>query len=167
MLNVVSSGTYGLQVDISTSAYDIFSGFWGIEALPSSYINSEISTYYWSHETPNVGGFMTNNFTFYNNGTVTVNITVGINNTNYSYVNYSAWLSNGHDQYTANFTIDGWSSETNIEPKVAGQPVTIIYNNLLGGSDFNFGIKIYMPKSVTFVGIKEDYKIMFNATGID
>jgi hypothetical protein len=120
----------------------------------------------WSHQTPSVGYSMINNFTLYNNGTTTVNVLIGINDTNYTYVNYSTWLSDGHDQYTANFTVDSWGNETTIEPKSGDDPVTTLYNGLANGNNITFGVRIYMPKSVTFAGIREDYKIMLEATEV-
>jgi len=107
-----------------------------------------------------------NNFTFYQNGSATIDVKVGFNDTNYSYVNYSTWINDGHDQYTANYTIDTWASETNIEPKSGGQPVTVLKNSLGSNSNFVFGIRLYMPKTVTYANLREDFQIMFNASSV-
>jgi hypothetical protein len=118
----------------------------------------------WDAATPNCGDSVTNNFTFYQNGTSTLNVKIGFNATNYTFVNYSTWFTNGHDQYCANFTIDSWSSETNIAVLVGDAPVTVLKSNLAGSSSFNFGIRIWMPKTVSLANIQEDFKVLLNTT---
>lgn len=120
----------------------------------------------WIGGNPNCGTNIQNNFTFYQNGTATVQVKIGFNATNYTFVNYTTWASDGSNQYCANFTIDTWSSESMIEPKVAGDPVTILKDSLSGSSSFVFGVRIWMPKGVTTSGVLEDFAIMLVATDI-
>jgi len=130
----------------------------------SSTIEPDVHPDSWDGGTPNVGTSIQYNFTYYQNGTATVDVKIGFNVTNYTYVNYADWLSNGHDNYTANFTVDDWSSETNIEPKSGELAVTILKEDVAPDSSFNFGIRIWIPRTVSYANLREDYKIMFTTT---
>jgi hypothetical protein len=55
------------------------------------------------------------------------------------------------------------ATETNIAPKVGGDPVTTLKNDLAGNSNFAFGLRLYMPKTVTYANLREDFKVMFVA----
>jgi len=122
-------------------------------------INAETSPPTWDAGTPSCATNVMENFTFYQNGTATINVTIGFNDTNYTYVNWTTYASNGHDQYTANFTNDSWATETNIAP---GYPVP--WGNMLNASvgpskNFQFGIRIWIPKSVT-TDLREDFEVV-------
>jgi hypothetical protein len=145
--NIVSSGTFGIQILQPTVIIDV---------EPDD----------WDADNPDVGTSVTNNFTFYHNGSATINVRLGFNTTNYTYADYSTWNSNGHDQYTANFTTDNWGSETNIGVLVGGEPDTLINTSMDGGSSFTFGIRLYMPKTVTYSSLKEDFEIWFKTNTI-
>ena len=145
------------------SPYDTLS-FGGKATVNEGTINIDVAPDPWDAGNPSCGSSTTENFTFYQNGTATIDIKIGFNETNYTFVTYSTWLANGHDQYCANFTIDTWGSETNIAPKVGGVPVTALKTSIGGNSNFGFGIRIYMPKTVSTANLREDFKVMFNAT---
>jgi len=97
------------------------------------------------------------NFTFWQNGSVTIDITIGINNTNFTFVNYASWLSLGHDRYCANFTVDNWITESSITP---GYPPSSVLKNDFAPGNFNFGVRIWMPRTVTYYDTREDFKIV-------
>jgi len=112
----------------------------------------------WNAGTPNCGTNVTNNFTFYQNGTATVNVSIGFNNTNYTYVNWATYDAGGHDQYTANFTNDSWATEANIEP---GFPPwsNVLNASVTGNTNFTFGVRIWVPKSVS-TDLREDFIVV-------
>jgi len=120
----------------------------------------------WTGGLINCGSNIQNNFTFYQDGTATIQIKIGFNATNYTFVNYTTWSSNGADQYCANFTINAWSSESMIEPKVGENPVTILKDSLSGDSNFLFGVRIWAPKGLTSTAELEDFEIMLVATDL-
>jgi len=128
-------------------------------------IISDVSPSSWNGGTPFCKNTITENFTFYQNGTATINVTIGFNDTNYTYVNWSTYDTNGHDQYTANFTNDSWVTESNI---VAGYSVpwaNMLNAGLSGNSNFTFGIRIWMPKSVS-VDLREDFEVILEANDV-
>ena len=133
-----------------------FSGRANITEVSS---NPSVAPSTWNGGSPDCGDSITENFTYYQNGTATLNVTIGFNDTNYTYVNWATYDASGHDQYTANFTIDNWATETNI---AAGYPPTTVLNNSVGGnSNFTFGIRIWIPKSVT-TDVLEDFEIVID-----
>ena len=120
-------------------------------------IDTSIQPDDWNAGTPDCGGLTMTNFTFYQNGSGTIDILIGINTTNYTLVNYTTWSSSGHDRYCANFTVDNWATETMIEP-YSGVPTTSLNTSVGGSTSFEFGIKIWMPKTVT-IDKQEDFVI--------
>jgi len=133
--------------------------FGGNVTIQSDTIDAETVPNTWNAGVPACGDYAMENFTFYQNGSATINVTIGFNSTNYTYVSWSTYSSNGHNQYTANFTNDSWATEYNIAP---GYPVP--WTNMLNASvgsntNFTFGIKIWMPKSV-ITDIREDFEIV-------
>jgi len=120
-------------------------------------IDTSIQPDDWNAGTPDCGESAVGNFTFYQNGTSTIDILIGINATNYTLVNYTTWSSSGHDRYCVNFTIDNWATENMIEP-YSGVPTTNLNTSVGGSSSFEFGIRIWMPKSVT-IDKQEDFVI--------
>jgi len=109
----------------------------------------EVNSTIWVGGAPLCGTSIQKNFTFYQNGSSTIDVKIGFNNTNYTYVNWSTYNNDGFDQYTANFTIDTWSSEINIEPKSGVDPVTTLKASVSGESNFTFGIRLWIPKFVS------------------
>lgn len=136
--------------------------FSGTVYVSQGTIVTEISPPTWDADNPNCGDDTQNNFTFYQNGTATINITIGCNDTNYTFVSYATWTTNGHDQWCANFTIDDWVTETNI---ATGYPPTTVFNtSVAGNTNFTFGIRIWPPKTVTYANLREDFVIVTNST---
>jgi len=127
-------------------------------------IDIDVSPDIWAVGSPNCAESSQNNFTFYQNGSSTIDVKIGFNDTNYTYVNWSTYSNNGYDQYTANFTTDSWSSETNIDPKSGSDPVTTLKASVTGESNFTFGIRLWMPKSVSIPDILEDFDILLRGT---
>lgn len=138
--------------------------FGGYIQVTEGTIDIDVAPASWDANNPSCGSSTTENFTFYQNGSATIDTKIGFNKTNYTFVTYATWLGNGHDQYCANVTIDTWVSETNIAPKVGGVPVTSLKTSVNGNTNFGFGIRIYMPKTVSTANLREDFKVMFNAT---
>ena len=119
--------------------------------------DADLSPNTWDGGTPNTGVNIMENFTYYQNGTAILNVTIGFNDTNYTYTNWATYNGDGHDQYTANFTIDNWATETNI---VAGYPPTTILNDSVQPtSNFTFGVRLWIPKSISS-DLLEDFLIV-------
>jgi len=132
--------------------------FSGKASVQESTVDVNTSPTTWNAGTPNCGTNVTNNFTFYQNGTATVNVSIGFNNTNYTYVNWATYDAGGHDQYTANFTNDSWATEANIEP---GFPPwsNVLNASVTGNTNFTFGVRIWVPKSVS-TDLREDFIVV-------
>lgn len=119
-------------------------------------IDVEVSPTTWNHGNADVNTNIQENFTFYQNGSATIDITIGTNATNYTFVNYTGWLNLGHDRYCANYTTDNWASESMIEP---GYPPTSILKSGFSPGSFTFGVRIWMPRTVTYANKREDFEI--------
>ena len=113
-----------------------------------------ISPSIWNGGFVPLGTSVCNNFSFWQNGTTTIDIVIGINGTNYTFVNYATWKTSGHDRYCANFTTNTWSTETSITP---GYPFTSVLKNNFAPGSFNMGIRIWMPKTVSYANKREDF----------
>jgi len=125
-------------------------------------IKTDISPGTWTGGTPSCGASITGNFTFYQNGSGTIDTTIGCNATNYAFVTYATWAADGEDQWYANFTTNSWGTETNID---AGYPPTTSLNSSVPGStSFPFGVRIGMPKTVRLVDVQEDFIINTQST---
>jgi len=111
----------------------------------------------WNGGSVPLGTNIRNNFTFWQNGTATIDITIGINNTNYTFVAYATWITSGHDRYCANFTTNTWATESSITP---GYPPSSVLKNDFAPGNFNFGVRIWMPRTVTYSNKQEDFKIV-------
>ena len=160
------STDFGGEVNVGSAFYasSYSTDFGGGVTIEEDTIDIDVAPDTWDANNPSCGSSTTENFTFYQNGSATIDTKIGFNKTNYTFVSYATWLGNGHDQYCANFTTDTWGSETNIAPKVGGDPVTTLKTSVNGNSNFGFGIRIYMPKTVSIASLREDFKVMFNAT---
>jgi len=117
----------------------------------------------WNAGTINCNEMVTYNFTLYQNASSTISVQIAINTTNYTYVNYTTWSNNGHNQFCANFTNNTWNTESMIQPKVAGAPVTYLNHTVPGTTSFSFGVRIWMPKTVKYAK-REDFEIYVKAT---
>ena len=126
-------------------------------------IDVEINDSSWIAGSLDCGDDVQKNFTFYQNGSATIDITIGINSTNgnYSFVNYTTWSSNGHDQYCANFTVDTWSSESMIEPDY---PASSVLKSSFAPGNFVYGIRLWIPKSVTYQDRQEDFEVVLDVS---
>ena len=122
-------------------------------------IDVEINDSSWIAGSLDCGDDVQKNFTFYQNGSATIDIGIGINSTNgnYSFVNYTTWSNSGHDQYCANFTVNTWSSESMIEP---GYPASSVLKSSFAPGSFVYGIRLWMPKSVTYQDKQEDFEVV-------
>lgn len=100
-----------------------------------------------------------NNFTFWQNGTTLIDITIGISGTNYTFVNYTEWLANGHNRFYGNVTNNSWSTETNIEDSVPS--ITLINQSFTG--QMLFGVRLWMPRTTTSQK-DEDFDIVLTVT---
>jgi hypothetical protein len=120
-------------------------------------ITVAVSPTSWNGGTPALGTNIQNNFTLWQNGSATIDITIGINNTNYTFVTYSNWLTNGHNRYCANYTTNTWSTETSITP---GYPPSSVLKGSFAPGHFHFGIRLWLPRTVTYANIREDFKIV-------
>ena len=100
-----------------------------------------------------------NNFTFWQNGTTLIDITIGISGTNYTFVNYTEWLTNGYNRFYGNVTNNSWSTETNIEDCV---PSTTLINQSFTG-EMLFGVRLWMPRTMTSQK-DEDFDIVLTVT---
>jgi len=124
-------------------------------------IDAEVSPTTWNEGNIALGTSITENFTFWQNGTSNIDVTIGVNKTNFTFVTYSDWVSLGHDRYCANFTTDSWSTESNI---AVGYPPTSVLKSDYSPGDFEFGIRIWMPRTVTYNNKREDYKIVLTVS---
>ena len=134
--------TFGMKADTTGDAVDV-------STKPST----------WTGIITSCGGSTTENFTFYQNGTAGLNVTIGFNDTNYTYVSWATYSGNGHDQYTANFTNDNWATESNIATGYPPPWANMLNSSVSGNSNFTFGVRIWMPKSVTS-DLREDFVIV-------
>ena len=122
---------------------------------------TDISPGTWTGGTPSLDSSITENFTYYQNGTATIDINISFNDTNYTFVSYATWIANGHNQWCANFTTDLWSTETNIAPGYP--PTTTLNSSVPGDTSFPFGIRIWMPKTMDYQR-QEDFVLVTTNT---
>ena len=160
------SSSFGGSVTVEENPieYTYYSSSFGGSVTVGPSIDIEVNITNWDIGSIGTGAFSQNNFMFHQNGSSTLDVLIGFNDTNYTYVNWATYRSNGLDQYTANFSINNWGSETNIAPKSGNDPVTLLYNDLLGNSGFDFGIRLWIPKNVLKYDHREDFDIHLNAT---
>ena len=116
-------------------------------------IDVDVSPDTWTAGNINIGTSTTENFTFYQNGSVNIDITVGYDSTNYTFVVYSDWLTSGHDRFCANFTNDAWVSEHDVS---TGYPPTSILKTNFAPGNFEFGIRMWMPRTTTNYPAKQE-----------
>lgn len=120
-------------------------------------IDTEIFPTTWLTGNVDVGTNIQENFTFWQNGSATIDITIGVNGTNFTFVNYASWLNLGHDRFCANFTNNSWTTEYTIEP---GYPPSSVLNSSFATGNFAFGIRIWMPRTVSYSAKQEDFDIV-------
>ena len=123
---------------------------------------TDISPNTWSGGTPSTNTWIMENFTYYQNGTATIDIKIGFNDSEYTFVNYATWLANGHNQWYANFTTNIWATETNIEPGYP--PTTVLNSSVPGDTSFPFGIRIWMPKTMNYERQEDFILVTTNTT---
>ena len=128
------------------------------DTTPMSAFDVDVSPDSWSGGTVDTGQFIQENFTFWQNGSTTLDIYIGVNGTNFSFDTYANWSSSGHDEYCGNFTNDSWAHETNIAD--VSYPFTTVLNTSFGYGSFGFGIRFWTPKSVSTPGIHEDFTVV-------
>jgi hypothetical protein len=100
-----------------------------------------------------------NNFTFYQNGTYSINATINITSINYSLVNYTNWIVNGKDRFYINYTIDNWVTEYPINITT-----TVIKTGVATSTNFTVGLRVVMPKTTTFLNRRGEFNITFGGT---
>jgi len=122
-----------------------------------SSLDIDVSPDTWISGTVGVNTDIQENFTFWQNGSATIDIKIGINCTNFTYVNYTDWLNLGHDRYYANFTNDSWATEHMIEP---GYPSSSVLDSSFAPGSFAFGVRIGMPRTITYLSKREDFLIV-------
>ena len=121
-------------------------------------IDTEVSPSTWAAGNINIGTSVTENFTFYQNGSANLDITIGYNSTNYTFVVYNDWLTSGHDRFCANYTNDTWANEHDVS---TGYPPTSILKTNFAPGNFEFGIRMWMPKTTTsYPSKQEDFDIV-------
>jgi len=98
-----------------------------------------------------------NNFTFYQNGTASLDISIGYNTTNYSFVSYSAWKTGGNNQVCANYTADVWLAESNIAP---GYPPSTGLKVDFESGNFVFGNRLWAPRTTLGLAQLENFDIV-------
>ena len=115
----------------------------------------------WIGGNPSSGESIIKNFTFWQNGSTTVDVTIIVNsiNNNYTLVNYSDYGQ--IDEYYLNFTTDEWVTETNINVSVS-PPNTYFLQSFSTGAQW-FGVRLRTP--MTFSHEKqEDFEIILSVT---
>jgi len=162
ILSFGGKGNFTAQAEQFT-AYDTLS-FGGKLNVSTDTIEIELQPADWDGGTPDCGTMILYNFTFWQNGTDTIDVKIGINNTNYTFVNYTTWLTNSYNRYCANFTNDSWATEYMIEPKSGGLLVTYLNTSVPGSSSFPVGIRIRVPETVRLANVREDFTIYIEAT---
>jgi len=153
--NIISNATATVETT-SFTPYATLS-FGGKASVSATTIDVDVTPDAWIAGNVGVDTSIQENFTFYQNGSATIDITIGVNCTNFTFVNYTAWLNNGHDRYCANFTIDDWVSENMIEP---GYPPSSVLKSSFAPGNFAFGVRIWMPRTLTYPNKQEDFKIV-------
>jgi len=116
----------------------------------------------WTAGNINVNTDIQNNFTLWQNGSANIDITIGLNATNFSLVNYATWDGAGHNQITANFTDNNWASETNMND--VSYPFTNTLKTDYAPGNFNFGIRIWLPKSLDAESVNEDFEVVVSVS---
>jgi len=125
-------------------------------------INTSIAPTTWIAGSSNVGTSVQENFTFYQNGSSNLDITIGINTTNFSFVDYTTYDSSGYNQICANFTTDSWSSETNIAD--TSYPFSTSLQSNFAPGNFTFGVRIWMPKMLDAENVDENFKLILSSS---
>jgi len=123
---------------------------------------TDISPGTWTGGTPLLNTFIQENFTYYQNGTATLDINISFNDSNYTFVSYATWAASGHNQWCANFTTDIWSTETNIAPGYP--PTTVLNSSVPGNTNFPFGVRIWMPKTMDYEKQEDFVLVTINTT---
>jgi len=125
-------------------------------------INTSITPTTWIAGSSNVGTSVQENFTFYQNGSSNLDITIGINTTNFSFVDYTTYDSSGYNQICANFTTDSWSSETNIDD--TSYPFSTSLQSDFAHGNFTFGVRIWMPKMLDSEDVDENFELILSSS---
>ena len=116
----------------------------------------------WTAGNINVNTDIQNNFTLWQNGSANIDITIGLNATNFSLVNYATWDGAGHNQITANFTDNNWVSETNMND--VSYPFTNTLKTDYAPGNFNFGVHIWLPKSLDAESVDEEFEVVVSVS---
>ena len=140
-----TSSTFGGEVEVLTDPIII-----------------DVAPTIWTAGNINVNTDIQNNFTLWQNGSANIDITIGLNATNFSLVNYATWDAAGHNQITANFTDNNWVSETNMND--VSYPFTNTLKTDYTPGNFNFGIRIWLPKSLDAESVNEDFEVVVSVS---
>ena len=97
------------------------------------------------------------NFTFYQNGTASLDISIGYNTTNYTFVSYDTWKTNGNNRVCANYTADVWLAESNIAP---GYPPSTNLKVDFESGNFVFGNRLWAPRTTLGYAQLENFDIV-------
>jgi len=127
----------------------------------TSYIDVSIENNSWDGGNPSAGSSFRTNCTFWQNGSLNLDVVVVINSTNgnFTLVNYTDYGS--QDEYCGNFTTDAWSSETSINIST-WPPNTYILQEFATGSHL-LGFRIWVPTSFS-TDKREDFEVILVAT---
>ena len=121
-------------------------------------VNTSVSPTTWIGGSNNVETSIRENFTFWQNGTSSIDITIGVNSTNFTFQDYATWSTGGFNQICANFTTDTWSTETNIAD--TSYPFSTVLKSGFTTGNFNFGVRIWMPKTLSKESQEEEFEIV-------
>jgi len=125
---------------------------------PPLAIDVELSFSNWNAGNPDLGtNAVLSSLTLWQNGTANVDVSIGVNATNFTFVSYNTWAANGHLQYCMNYTVNG--TEYNMAD------VTYPFTNSLASDmapgSLSFALRLWMPKSILSETKREDFKIVF------
>jgi len=151
--NIVSAKTRGLVWHSKT-----FGG--SVTVTGGEAIDCELNSTNWIIGELGVGNSAVKNFKFWQNGTANIDVEIGVSNINFTFVNYTDWDASGFNQFCANFTNDSWVTETNILTSPFNG--TLKYNFAPG--NFDFGVRIWMPKTMSVESKREDFEVILTVT---
>lgn len=124
-------------------------------------IDISIENESWDGGSPSAGQSFMTNCTFWQNGSLNLDVVVVINstNSNYTLVNYTDY--DAEDEYCGNFTINAWGDETSINVSI-WPPNTYILQDFATGSHL-LGFRIWVPISFSS-DEREDFEVILVAT---
>ena len=159
------------DIDGFSEPYTIPGEGGSVDQLPlmNTEIYIEVNKTTWISGSHAVSTSIQENFTLWQNGTVNIDLSIGINVTNMTLNNYTDWTTSGADVICANFTTDEaqslWDTETNMLDLT--HPFTnVLYSDMSAFNPgyFEFGVRIWMPRSLTVAEKREDFKVVISAS---